>query len=209
MDSRDIKYKFDQAKHKAAKTLSKKDSHFFSHNGIVYTSAMLATNLLFFGGVMMNNDLDTQTTANTDVVAQELVDEYNALLTDGDADPDLDAHKAFMDNLVLAEDISETQMQELLDIYQEVHGDVQDMVGYELGSIDDLREVRAELGEGASAEEVAAATVDAQETEDLIRDIHMGSGAVFVLLFLGMIMGRSRSVKRSAEKKPRNPIFKH
>jgi len=207
MDNRDIKYKFDQAKHKVAKTLSKKDSQFFSTNGIAYTSAMLATNLLFFGSVMMNNELDTQTTANTDVVTQELVEEYNALLTDGD--PDLEAHKAFMDNLVLAEDISETQMNDLLEIYQEVHGDVQDIVGYELGSIDDLREVRTELGENASAEDVAAATVDAQETEDLIRDVHVRSGAVFILLFLGMVVGRTRSVKRSAEKKPRNPMFKH
>ena len=209
MDSRDIKYKFDQVKHKAAKTLSKKDSPFFSFNGIAYTSAMLATNLLFFGTVMVDNELDTQTTENTDVVAQELVDEYNALLTDGDTDPDLDAHKAFMDNLVLAEDISETQMKELLDIYQEVHGDVQDMVGYELGSIDDLREVRAELGEGATAEEVAAATVEAQQKEDIMDGVHMGAFSVFILLFAGILVGKSRSVRRSAENKPRNPLFKH
>jgi len=207
MDSRDLKYKFDQVKHRAAKTLSKKDSQFFSFNGIAYTSAMLATNLLFFGTVMMDNNLDTQTTANTDIVAQELVDEYNGLLTD--EVPDQAAHKAFMDNLVLAEDISETQMQELLDIYEQTHGDVQDMVGYELGSIDDLREVRAELGEGATAEDVAAATIDAQQTEDILDGVHMGAFSVFILLFAGVMVGKSRSVRRSAEKKPRNPIFKH
>lgn len=207
MDSRDIKYKFDQVKHKAAKTLSKKDSPFFSLNGVVYTSAMLAANLMFFGSVMVNNDLDTQTTENTDMVAQELAAEYNALLTD--ETPDRVAHKTFMDKLVLAEDLSETQMNDLLDIYQTTYGDVQDMVGYELGSIDDLREVRAELGEGATAEDVAAATVDAQQTEDMMKDIHTGALVVFLLLFSGAMVGRAKSVRRSAEEKPRNPLFKH
>jgi len=209
MDSQDVKHKFDEAKYKVSKAVSDKKSSYFSGNGAVY----LGTLFLLFGAnhvsdTYVNQELDTVTTEQT---MQQYVQMEEALTAlEASEALDQDVHKRFVDNLLTADDLSEEQSQEFLTKYEEAFGETENTVGYEVGSIDDLREVRTELGDGASAEQIAAGTVEKQDIEDIYGYAHNTVLFTMVFLLCGALLGAVPGVRRLADKgKPRHPRFKH
>ena len=209
MDSQDVKHKFDEAKYKVSKAVSDKESRYFSGTGAFY----LGTLFLLFGAnhvsnTYVNQELDTVTTDQTMQQYIQMEDALTAL--EASEELDQDAHKRFVDNLLILDDLSEEQSQELLTKYEDVFGETENTVGYEIGSIDDLREVRAALGDGASAEQIAAGTVEEQDFEDMYGYAHGAVWWTMVLLLGGALLGSIPGVRRIADKgKPRHPRFKH
>lgn len=207
MDKRDLKYKFDTAKHKVASTLSNPKSYFFKTSGGGYMLTLLAVNSIFLGNALVNDDLDQEVTSNTLAVQEQIQENYETLLATDEID--LEAHKDFIGSLLLSEDLSEEQSNTFLEAYEEHFGETETTVGYEIGSMDDLRESRIDLGTDATAQEIASATVDKQQVEDIFQNLHLGASAVLLFLLMGAGLGLTRSMREAAEKKPRHPRFKH
>lgn len=207
MDNRDLKYKFDKARYNAANAVSNEESSFSICNKWSYIGMLVMMQVTTGVFVAVHDDPDQETTAKTTIVHNEISQTWNDLSSMQGFDKH--AHQNFISSVLKAEDLSEEQALGFITSYEETYGDTETTVGYDIGSIDDLREVREKLGPHANAEEIAEGTVKKQKVEDGVKFAHRGSGVLFLLM--GAIMGISAipAISRAAKKRPRHPRFKH
>lgn len=204
MDGRDLSHEFSKARHSVAKKLTKKPKRKMSD---VYWAMFALTLVADPVWMICDRGMDDQTTAQTVEVQQQLNEEFRMLGAEGTDEQKHD----FVAKILLAEDLSEEQADDYLKMFKDAIGDPEEVLGYEIGDIGDLRESRA--AHPGDVQAIAKATVDAETPENIAHVADFGLTMIFMLWLMGRganyLFRRSDTLRDWADEKPRNPKFKH
>lgn len=181
------------------------------------TGALLGLAISAGGGGLLENNADEQVTPQSTEIVENYQQAFNLLALDYKAAENnaekgvvLDRTADQIGRVLLDENISETNVEELFDALGENMLPPQELVDYKIGNIGDLRECRAETGATATATQVAACTVEAAADEHMLRGF--GSNIMFFALMLALAGGTvklagRRKLREWSEAAPKR--FKH
>lgn len=194
IDKSQLKYKFSKAKHGAASAIVKHPVMFIG----AFFTVMMGTSVT---ESVLKADLDEQTTAQTAAVQQELQQQFALLGGDNQ-----DGQRNYLEDILTAEDLSEQQAYDMLRDFEESHDtDIEDVLGYNIGNIGDLRESRAEIGTD-NMQQLAEYNKEKSKDENIVGGIY--DFVIFPLWILLCINGLS-GFRAAARNKPKNPLYKH
>ena len=201
MDELDFRYKLSIAWNKTAKFMTA-DVDTWRNRGFLFPMA----GLMFIP--FLETDNDDSTTAQTATVQQEVAEQiFDMMAAQEDGSFTKDDGNAFIESLLAQEDLSEKQVQSWVYEYSRDVGYLKETTDYtDLGSIGDLRECRADLGDEENTDALVACMVEEGADEKL------GNNLIILLALLTLplaLIGQIPAFRREAEKKPRNPKFKH
>ena len=201
MDELDFRYKLSIAWNKTAKFMTA-DIDTWRNRAILFPMA----GLMFVP--FLETDNDDLTTAQTETVQQEIAEQIAGLATAQEEGAfTKEDGNAFIASLLAEEDLSERQIQSFVYEYSRDVGYLRETTDYtELGSIGDLRECRADLGGAENTDALVACMVEEGADEKFANNL-----IIFLALFTMplALIGQIPVFRREAEKKPRNPKFKH
>lgn len=194
IDKTQLKYKFSKAKHGAASAIVKHPVMFIGAFFTVMMGTSITENVL-------KADLDQQVTEQTATVQQELQQQFTQLTADNQ-----DQQRNYLENILTAEDLSEKQAYEMLrDFEKSQDTDIEDVLGYEVGNIGDLRESRAAVGTD-DMKALADYNNDQGTDEKIVGGVY--DFVIFPLWILLCMNGLS-GFRSMARNKPKNPLYKH
>lgn len=195
-DKEKITRHFNKIKCSVSEALTDKHSMFFRLHSPVHRLSALIAGSIFPWMIICHGALDHETTQHT----KRIVGNFNDELIRLEKEPNIKspAHKEFIDNILSEENISERQAYILLRRAENSFGELHEITGYNIGSIDDLREARGELGESAQPEHIADATVQAERVENILSGAYILSFAIFMICVGGGLISKSERVQNCA-----------
>lgn len=203
MDKYDLQHSFETMRHKAAKRITKEPKLSFNELNWMILLPMMSVSVI--PQMFVEEWTDDQTTDATIEVEQQFQERLSSITADT---PEI--AQSFIGDVLLAEDLSEDQADDILNALKDRAGDVDEIAGYEIGNIGDLRECRVENN---TASDIAACTVEQEKDDNFVRGMDISLTFLALLIAMGRGAGtlarRSENVQRWGGKQPSHPKFRH